>query len=177
MNTTQSPQPSQSAPAIAKSAHDRALAMMAQGSSRSEILTVLATAGERASGPGSVASILVVDEDGLLRNGASPNLPADYLHAIDRIKPHPNLGTCASAAATGEITITTDFQSDSKWSELRHLPMALGFVGAWSMPVKASDGRVLATFGTYFRERRVPTDAEREAVRILAAAAARVLES
>jgi hypothetical protein len=165
------------APAIAQSAHDRALLMMAQGSSRLDILTLLATAGERASGPGSVTSILVVDEDGLLRNGASPNLPSDYLDAIDRIKPHPDLGTCASAAATGEITITTDFKSDKKWSELRHLPMTLGFVGAWSMPVKGADGRVLGTFGTYFREQREPTDAEREAVRILACAAARVLQS
>jgi len=169
--------PIAAAPGIAQAAHDRALAMMSQGSSRLDILTLLATAGERASGPGSVASILVVDEDGLLRNGASPNLPSDYLDAIDRIKPHPDLGTCASAAATGEITITTDFQSDTKWSELRHLPMALGFVGAWSMPIKASDGRVLATFGTYFRERREPTPEEREAVRILVSAAARVLEA
>jgi len=43
----------------------------------------LARAGEQASGPGSVVSILVLDAAGLLRDGASPGLPADYLDAID----------------------------------------------------------------------------------------------
>ena len=77
--------------------------------------------------------------------------------AIDRLRPNAQLGTCAAAAATGEIVLTPDFCADSKWAELRHLPLALGFVGAWSHPIKASDGRVLGTFGTYFRERREPT--------------------
>jgi hypothetical protein len=55
--------------------------------------------------------------------------------------------------------------------------MALGFVGAWSMPIKsATSDRILGTFGTYFRESRRPSDREIEAVRNLAQAAARVIE-
>lgn len=151
--------------------------MKAQGASRLDILTLLATAGERASGAGCVTSILLVDENGLLRNGASPNLPADYLDAIDRLRPDANVGTCAAAAATGSIVTTPDFQADSKWAELRHLPLALGFAGAWSMPIKSPDGRVLGTFGTYFRERREPSDSERAAIALLAFTAATVLEN
>jgi hypothetical protein len=120
-------------------------------------------------------SILVLDDEGLLRNGASPNLPADYLDAIDRLKPDADVGTCAAAAATGSIVFTPDFCADDKWAELRHLPSALGFVGAWSMPIKAADGRVLGTFGTYFRDRRTPTPEEREGVEQLVAAAALTL--
>ena len=119
-----------------------------------------------------MASVLVLDHNGLLRNGASPNLPADYLDAIDRLKPDAHVGTCAAAAATGEVVITPDFSADEKWAELRHLPLALGFLSAWSLPIKAADGRVLGTFGTYFRERRAPTQEEREAVGRLASAAA-----
>ena len=162
-------------PTTVADALERVRRMVTEGAPRREILTHLATAGEIAAGPGSVVSILVLDDDGLLRNGASPNLPADYLDAIDRLKPHPNLGTCAAAAATGEIVLTPDFQADSKWAELRHLPLALGFAGAWSMPIKSSEGRVLGTFGTYYRDRREPTSAEREAVHSLAAAAAQAL--
>lgn len=158
-------------------AYERAVRMAAAGAPRREILTQLATAGEAVAGPGTVVSILVLDDEGLLRNGASPNLPADYLDAIDRLKPNPNLGTCAAAAATGCVVVTPDFQADGKWAELRHLPMALGFVGAWSMPIKSSSGRVLGTFGTYYRERREPTPDEREAVGILASAAAAALEA
>jgi GAF domain-containing protein len=147
------------------------------GVSRCEILTRLATAGEVVAGPGAAVSILVLDQDGLLRNGASPNLPADYLDAIDRLKPDPAVGTCAAAAATGSVVMTPDFKADNKWAELRHLPMALGFVGAWSVPIKSPAGKVLGTFGTYFRDRRTPADDERTAVERLAAAAALVLEN
>jgi hypothetical protein len=118
----------------------------------------------------------VLDAEGLLRNGASPNLPRDYLDAIDRLKPNPNVGTCAAVAATGEIVFTPDFCDDNKWAELRHLPMELGFVGAWSAPILHPDEHsVLGTFGTYFRDKRLPSPAEVTGVKRLAAIAAMVL--
>ena len=162
---------------LAQTAYERALRMIDEGAPRREILTHLATTAERASLVGGVASILVLDEQGLLRNGASPNVPSDYLDAIDRLTPAANLGTCAAAAATGEVVLTPDFCADEKWAELRHLPLALGFVGAWSMPIKSDDGRVLGTFGTYYRAPHSPTPQERETVRLLASAAARAIAS
>jgi GAF domain-containing protein len=158
-------------------AYERAMAMLRMGAPRREVLTQIVSAAEIIAGPGSVSSILVLDEQGLLRNGASPNLPADYLDAIDRLKPDAKLGTCAAAAATGEVIVTPDFTADAKWAELRHLPLALGFAGAWSMPIKAADGRVLGTLGTYYRTRREPSPTEIAAVRILASAAAHALEA
>ena len=125
--------------------------------------------------PDSIVSVLVLDGEGLLRNGASPNLPADYLDAIDRIKPDPRVGTCAAAAATGEVVVTPDFAADERWAELRHLPLSLGFLGAWSMPIKDANGRVLGTFGTYFRQRREPTAEERQVVSLLAPLAAQAM--
>jgi GAF domain-containing protein len=145
------------------------------GASQREVLTCLVAAAERLAPPGAVASILVIDEDGLLRNGASPNLPRDYLQAIDRLKPDASVGTCAAAAATGMPIVTCDFRADDKWAELRHLPLALGFMGAWSMPIKAENGQILGTLGTYFREVRTPTETEIAAVRRLATCAARAL--
>jgi GAF domain-containing protein len=139
------------------------------------MLARLATAGEILAGPGATVSILVLDGDGLLRNGASPNLPSDYLAAIDRLKPDARVGTCAAAAATGAVVITPDFFADDKWAELRHLPSSLGYVGAWSMPIKSADGTVLGTFGTYFRHRHSPTPEEERGVERLAATAALVI--
>ena len=97
-------------------AGDHVQEMLKAGASRTEILTRLATFGERVAGPEASVSILVLDRDGLLRNGASPNLPTDYLNAIDRLKPDATVGTCAAAAATGSIVITPDFLSDDKAS-------------------------------------------------------------
>ena len=149
--------------------------MLESGASRIEILTRLAEEGEALAGPGAAVSILVLDEHGLLRDGASPSLPADYLAAIDRLKPDADVGTCAAAAATGCVVRTPDFRADGKWAELRHLPLSLGYLGAWSVPIKSPQGTVLGTFGTYFRTRRLPTEEEERGVESLADAAALVL--
>src|SRR6478672_1326187 len=133
-----------------------ALTMHESGVQKDEILTYLASAAEAAAGNGTAASILLLDENGLLRNAASPKLPEDYLKAIDGLKPDPNVGTCAAAAATGNIVFTPSFYADNKWAELRHLPTSLGFVGAWSYPIKSND-KVLGTFGTYFNKQRKPS--------------------
>ncbi|GAB4094313.1 hypothetical protein GCM10028786_32410 [Flaviaesturariibacter terrae] len=150
--------------------------MRAQGALPHKILTHLAEAAEQLAPNGdAVASILLLDKEGLLRNGASPRLPYDYLTAIDGLKPNAGVGTCAAVAATGTMIITPDFRSDDKWAELRHLPMALGFVAAWSYPIKDSEGTVLGTFGTYFRNNREPLPEEVEGVTALAEMAAEVL--
>jgi GAF domain-containing protein len=162
---------------LVRNTRERALRMLDERAPLREILTQIVATAESVGGPGCVSSILLLDPDGLLRNGASPNLPVDYLDAIDRLKPHPQLGTCAAAAATGRTVMTPSFQADDKWAELRHLPMALGFVGAWSMPIKSREGRILGTLGTYYRDERVPTRDEQDAIAELAATAAVAVES
>lgn len=156
-------------------AADRARRMAQGGSALRDVLSQLTLAAETLATGRTVASILVLDREGLLRNGASPNLPADYLDAIDRLRPDARVGTCAAAAATGDIVETPSFLDDHRWSELRHLPLALGFLGAWSMPIKNVQGRVLGTFGTYFREHRRPLERERQAVAVLAEVAAEAI--
>ena len=151
--------------------------LIASNAAAHEIFLCLIAAAEQVSGAGAVSSVLVLDEDGLLRNGASPNLPADYLLAIDGLRPHAELGTCAAAAATGGMVVTPSFLADDKWAELRHLPLEIGFAGAWSMPITSPrDGRVLGTFGTYYRDVRRPSPNEVDAITALAAAAARALD-
>ena len=153
-----------------------AMEMLENGVSQQKILAHLVGVAEKVAGGDAVSSILVLDKEGLLRNGSSPQLPADYLKAIDGLKPNPNIGTCAAVAATGNMVITPDFRADSKWAELKHLPLALGFTSAWSVPIKNIDGTILGTFGTYFRESRKPSQQEIDSVQKLANAAAEVLD-
>lgn len=155
----------------------RAETLIQEGAPRSVVLSCLIEAAEIVGAPRAVSSILVLDEQGLLRNGHSPGLPSDYLAAIDRLKPNPRVGTCAAAAATASMVFTPDFLSDDKWAELKHLPRSLGYVGAWSMPIMSQrNGAVLGTFGTYYRDRREPTQREIDAIRRLASVAARAID-
>lgn len=153
----------------------RVEALLLGGREAREALGQLALIIDALSGGMSSASILVLDDDGLLRNGASPSLPRDYLEKIDKLKPHPLVGTCAAAAATGRTVVTPDLQDDDKWAELRHFPLALGFRAAWSMPLKDESGRVVGTFGTYFRESRQPTEQEIDSIARLAPLASRAI--
>jgi GAF domain-containing protein len=155
--------------------YETALQMIDEKRGVNTILSFLTKAAEKCAGADTVSSILFLDSNGLLRNGASPRLPKDYLAAIDGLKPNPKIGTCAAAAATGLMVVTEDFYADTKWAELRHLPLALGFKGAWSLPIISEQGKVLGTFGTYYSKKRTPTPVEIEGVGWLARAAAMAL--
>src|SRR4030095_9168745 len=155
--------------------YQQALAMHERGTKPEDILHYIAAAAETAAGFGTAVSILLLDKEGLLRNAASPQLPDDYLQAIDGLRPNADVGTCAAAAATGLVVLTPSFYADNKWAELRHLPMALGYLGAWSMPIKTSDNKIIGTFGTYFRQHREPSDAELKGTELLVSAVALVL--
>jgi signal transduction histidine kinase len=157
-------------------AQKHALEMVVKGEPLRDVLRFLTSVVEERSRHDVVASILLLDGDGRLREGAAPSLPADYMQAIDGLQAQPSLGTCSAAAATAQVVITKDFATDPAWATLKGLPLALGLVAAWSQPIVDRHGRVLGTFGTYFRERRGPTAEERQIVEILSHTAALAIE-
>ena len=154
-----------------------ALEMIEGGAPLADVLTLLCHIVE-AEAPSLVrAAILLVDPVAYcLRTGAAPGLPGRYNDAVDGIGIAPDVGTCAAAAARGETVVTPDIASDPAWSGLSHLPLGLGLLAAWSMPIKGPDGRVLGTFGTYFSEARSPSAFERELVAELTLIAAVAIE-
>jgi PAS domain S-box-containing protein len=131
---------------------------------------------EALGGGSAVAAIRLLDAEGRLWIGAAPSLPEAYTLAIDGLKARADLGTCSAAAVTRQVVITPDIAADPNWDGLAQLPLDLGLVAAWSQPIFASDGRVLGTFGTYFRQRRLPTSLERRLVETLAQTAALAVE-
>jgi PAS domain S-box-containing protein len=158
-------------------AQNRALELIATGAPLPDALGALTGAVEMQSGGQAVAAILLVGEDGCsLYTGAAPSLPPEYSAAIDGIKAKRGVGTCADAAARNQIVMTPDLAAAPSWRGLAHLPLALGLKAAWSMPIRGSDGRVLGTFGTYFRECREPSARERQIVEGLSRAAALAIE-
>ena len=88
----------------------------------------------------------------------------------------PTIGTCCAAAARGEVIVTPEIATDAGWQAIRHLPLRLELKAAWSMPILSGSGKVLGTFGTYFRESRRPSDHERRTVALFAHTAALAIE-
>lgn len=107
--------------------------------------------------PDVVCSLLYVDAGGLVHPLGGPSLPADYSRALDGVAIGPDVGSCGTAAFYGEPVLAIDIATDPRWQPYKTRPLEAGLRACWSTPVKAKDGRVIATFAFYFRESRAPS--------------------
>jgi diguanylate cyclase (GGDEF)-like protein/PAS domain S-box-containing protein len=114
--------------------------------------------------PDVVCSLLHVDSAGLIHPLGGPSLPEDYSNALDGVAIGPNVGSCGTAAFYGEPVLATDLETDPRWQPYKAMPLAIGLRACWSTPVKAKDGRVIATFAFYFCEPRAPSNWHRRIV-------------
>ncbi|WP_027519562.1 EAL domain-containing protein [Bradyrhizobium sp. WSM1417] len=114
--------------------------------------------------PDVVCSLLHIDAAGLIHPLGGPSLPEDYSRALDGVAIGPNVGSCGTAAFYGEPVLATDLETDPRWQPYKAMPLAIGLRACWSTPVKAKDGRVIATFAFYYREPRAPSNWHRRIV-------------
>jgi two-component sensor histidine kinase/PAS domain-containing protein len=157
-------------------AQKRSLEMVVQGAPLRTVLSYLTEVVEEQAKGEVIAAILLLDGEGRLWTGAAPSLPDTYNRAVDGLRACESVGTCCAAAATARTVITPDIAADPKWADLKSLPLGLGLKAAWSQPILARDGRVLGTFGTYFREPRLPSPLEHTLVETLSHTAALAIE-
>lgn len=127
--------------------------------------------------PDSLCSILLLDADGRrVHTGAAPSLPDAYNRAINGLEIGPERGSCGTSAYRRERVVVTDIATDPLWAEFKALAAGFGLAACWSTPVLASDGRVLATFATYYRQPRSPAAEELALIDGLAALTAVAIE-
>jgi PAS domain S-box-containing protein len=158
-------------------AQNKALELLLTGSPLSEVLSALAGVVEDQSDSKVFAAIRIRREDlGALVTVAAPSLPPDSIAAMDRIEPAVGLGPNAHAAATHEMACTPDLAAVESWNDQTSWPLGIGIEAAWSMPIRALDGRVLGIFGLYFREKRPPSERETRIVEGLGRIAALAIE-
>jgi diguanylate cyclase (GGDEF)-like protein len=139
------------------------LKMVAQGDDLEATLSRLCIEVERLL-PGTRASILSLDNGGLLHPCAAPSLPEHYSAALDDLAIGPTVGSCGSAAFLQEVVIVADIENDPRWSAFKALALPLGLKACFSSPIFGSKGKVLGTFAIYFREARAPTPLEQSIV-------------
>jgi len=114
--------------------------------------------------PDVVCSLLHVDAAGLIHPLGGPSLPEDYSRALDGVAIGPDVGSCGTAAYYGEPVLAEDLDTDPRWQPYKAMPLGIGLRACWSTPVKAKDGRVIATFAFYYREPRAPSNWHRRIV-------------
>src|SRR5215472_6600050 len=156
-------EPSPTAPASSSLSSEAlldALKMILTGTSLIDVLTSITRLIE-AHSQGMLCSIFLVQPDGVhMRYAAAANLPDEYRRATDGTEIGPGRGPCSMAAYRRESVFVADFLSDPDWLHFKEKPLSAGLLAGWSNPIIGNDGRVLGTFGMYFREVRKPTQAE-----------------
>ncbi|MDY0021454.1 PAS domain S-box protein [Arenimonas caeni] len=141
-----------------------------------EVLVQIVRLAERLM-PEALGSVLLLDEEGEhIRMGAAPGLPPEYNAAIHGLRIGPKAGSCGTAAWRGERVVVTDIDHDPLWEDYLPVVQPHGLKACWSTPVKAADGRVLATFANYYRQVRAPLPAELELIDGLASLCAVAIE-
>jgi PAS domain S-box-containing protein len=154
-----------------------ALESIARGSPITEVLAGLCQTVEGLGEDGLLASILLLDSDGIhLRHGAAPSLPDAYNRAIDGVAIGPSVGSCGTAAFRGEQVVVTDIATDPLWAEYRQLADAHGLRACWSTPIRALDGQILGTFALYYNRARAPTAEHLRLAALVGRTAALIIE-
>jgi PAS domain S-box-containing protein len=143
---------------------NRLLEMIASGDARAQILDAICRLYDGVASE-SLSSILLLDPTtSCLQHGASPSLPLQYTEAIDGAVIGPSVGSCGTAAYRRQTIIVSDIATDPLWADYRDLALAHGLRACWSSPILSSDGSVLGTFATYYRQPRSPTPEEQNLV-------------
>lgn len=167
-----------SIPLVALVERERAiLAQIAAGQPIGVVLEALLHAVEGQSGHEMLTSVLFLsDDEQHLTHGAAPSLPEHYNSAIDGIAIGEGVGSCGTAAARGQPVYVADIQTDPLWTNFRVLAAECGLRACWSSPIRAASERVLGTFAIYYREPRVPTPDDIQAIAFITQTAGLAIE-
>src|SRR5262249_48987853 len=132
------------------------LKLIFAGAPLSEVLTIVARLVE-AQGKGMLCAIWLLDKDGRhVCCATAPSLPAPYIAQVDRTPVGPKGASCGTAVYRREPVYVTDILSDPLWEDYRHFVLPYGLRACWSRPMLSSEGKILGTFASYYREVRSP---------------------
>ena len=136
------------------------LEMLASSEPLAEVLESIVRGVEQLN-PGMLCSILLLDLEGRhLCKGVAPSLPDFYNAALDGIEIGVGVGSCGTAAFTGERVIVADIATHPYWTPYKDLAASAGLGACWSQPIRGAGGKVLGTFAIYHRAPHAPAQAD-----------------
>lgn len=138
----------------------KTLEQVAKGGSLDETLSQVIASAESIL-PSSMCSILLMDEEEKhLVSGAAPSLPEFFTKTISGVEIGMGVGSCGTAAFTGERVVVENIASHPYWENFKDLAASAGLGACWSEPIHSSSGKVLGTFAIYRKEPSAPDKQE-----------------
>lgn len=138
----------------------RILQMLTEKFGLDEILHEIQVSIEEEA-PDSICTILLVDKTGKYLQARIPNqLPDFYNTAIDGLEIAEGMGSCGTAAFTGETVFVEDVLTHPYWVSFRKLARKARVASCWSKPVVSFSGQVLGTFAIYGKTAKLPNETD-----------------
>ncbi len=132
------------------------LKLIFAGAPLAEVLSIIVRLVE-AQGDGMLNTIFLLDKDGKgVRCATAPSLPG-FIPAVGRIPVGQQCASCGTAIYRRAPVYATDIMTDPLWDDYRHLLVPFGLRAVWARPLLSSEGKVLGTFATYYRDVRSPS--------------------
>lgn len=126
---------------------------------------------------GMICSVLLLSENGeYLKTGAAPSLPSFYCQAIDGVIIGDGVGSCGTAAFTGQRVIVADINTHPYWTDFKALAQQAELAACWSQPIFSAEGQILGTFAMYYSEPIEPTEMDLNFIEHSARLASMVIE-
>ncbi|HTD72690.1 MAG TPA: PAS domain S-box protein [Steroidobacteraceae bacterium] len=117
---------------------------------------------QRAAAESCCAINLLDREKQALSVGVAPNLPREFVQAMDYAPVGIRFGSCSAAVYLSRLVTVADIETDALWEYRRVAARHAGFRSAWSAPIVASDGQVVGTFAVYRRQVGIPLSRDHE---------------
>ncbi|HEX8405161.1 MAG TPA: ATP-binding protein [Duganella sp.] len=143
---------------------NRLLEMIARAAPLDEILNRLMLLIESQTEDVICTAMLLSPDGRTVRVAAGPNMPPDYLAAIDNMPVGPAAGSCGTAIHRKATVEVADIMNDALWIEYKALAARHGLRACWSMPIMLDKDTVLGSLAMYYREVRSPSDEDRSLI-------------
>lgn len=142
----------------------KTLEQVARGAALQDIMLQVVHAVEELH-PDSHCSIMLTDSQGeKLYSVIASSLPSSFSEAINGAPVEVGIGSCGTAASTGQRVVVEDIASHPHWADYKHLALEAGLASCWSQPICLVDGEVVGTFGIYRSYPSVPDPHEIELI-------------
>ena len=127
-------------------------------------LEAIAEIIERVLPPSFCAINLLAADRRTLNFGVASTLPREFVVAMDGVPADARFGSCAACAEWARPVVVADLASDPIWEQRREAALLCGLRASWSVPILASDGRVVGTFAVYRRQPGDPGERDFELI-------------
>lgn len=151
------------------------LTLVARNAPYLEIVNQLCSLAEQLL-PNAVASVMLLDQQGLMQVLAAPSVPPEGHEALNGLHPGPESGSCGTAVFTNQPVFVRDTFTDSRWQSLQEIAYNFNLCSCWSMPIRNTAGQSIGSFALSSFEHRSPSTFHKRLLEVCSQIVSVVLE-